>query len=520
MAIALGSALVAAGLLAAPAASADIRTGSAETECQSAGFDTGVKLDTGAPGSYEYDGIGPWEPDGKPIILSVTITDSHTFAWTAAPSIEAVLVKAGSVHIAYPGGSAGGGDLVADHDHKNGISHLTFCWGDDPYDPYEELTVTKTVETSYVRDHDWSLSKSADPAEVWLYAPGGAGSGSADVDWTVMVGYDGATDSGHTVSGIVTVENTGSAAAAVTDLVDTMTTDAPHEIALDCGEVDLSGDALVILAAGDSFSCDYSMATAGPVSGSNTAVATTVSGGSYSSGAEPIAWGDPVEESDRTVTVTDVSDVGGTQDASFTAPDGGSIDYSDTFTWSDYETCGDHVYDNTATLTSEGSDPYEPAVVLDEVTESVTVHVQCLVFDGETAWAANAGPGTLPYNIKKGGNWATYVQYPNTAPVVKTYNVYAGQNMLAGTATVSPTVGGKVTVTVDLMGDWEFAEVASNMKIQTYSSAPSGNPSPGLFAYKTTCMTDPCTSGPIPVAKYYGIHMDVGVWVPDPGFGL
>ena len=92
--------------------------------------------------------------------------------------------------------------------------------------------------------------------------------------------------------------------------------------------------------------------------------------------------------------------------------------------------------------------------------------------------------------------------------------------MLAGTATVTPVGGGMVTVTVDLSGDWEFADVASNLKIQTYSSAPSGNPSPGSFMYKTTCTMDPCTSGPIPVAKFYGIHMDVGVWVPDPMFGV
>jgi len=140
--------------------------------------------------------------------------------------------------------------------------------------------------------------------------------------------------------------------------------------------------------------------------------------------------------------------------------------------------------------------------------------VQCLLFQGETAWAANAGAGTLRYTPK--GNWATYVVADASG---KTYNVYAGQTMYVGTATLSAVSGGSVTITIDLVDGWDYASGGgANLKVQGYASAPSGNPAPGRFAHHVTCTTDPCTTPAIPANSYYGIHLDVGRWVPDPSF--
>ena len=466
-AIAAGAVAVLAGaLVIQPAAATDIPTGNATTECTAAGYDYGVKLDTGDVGTYVYDDIGPWEPDELPITLTVTIKADNTFTWEGAnPPVGAVLVKAGQVYTILGGGVSGGGMPG----NPNRISHLTFCYGEEPNDPDEELTVSKTVDTSYVRAHDWSLDKSVDPEHVWLYVPE-AGPSSQTVDWKIVVGYEGYQDSAHTVSGTVTVENTGDAAAAVDSLVDTMTIDGMDTpVVLDCGAIDLSGPLVHILQPGESFSCTYSVAVGGQVTGSNRADAATLTGGLYSSPDVPIVWGGPATELDKTVNLSDVGDLGSRPDQSFSAPNGGEVTYWHTFEWADFgdENCGDHPYDNTATLTGDTVDLSD--------TATVTVHVQCHVFKGETAWAANAGPGTLPYNTK-GGNWATYVQYPNTAPVEKVYNLYAGQTMPVGTATVTPIGGGMVTVTSDLTGAWEFAATTSNMKIQTYAKAPSGNP--------------------------------------------
>lgn len=83
------------------------------------------------------------------------------------------------------------------------------------------------------------------------------------------------------------------------------------------------------------------------------------------------------------------------------------------FSYADYgqAECGTHTYDNTASIVETGQ----------SADETVTVSVQCLIFQGETAWAANGNtPGVFRYN-NRGGNWATYV-----AGEGKTTTLFAG----------------------------------------------------------------------------------------------
>lgn len=110
----------------------------------------------------------------------------------------------------------------------------------------------------------------------------------------------------------------------------------------------------------------------------------------------------------------------------------------------------------------------------------------------ETAWATG-----IRYVSR--GNWATYTPYQ-----AGTVNVYAGQNMFAGTATMSAVSGGMVTITIALNSGWSLQGVNNPVKIQNYSAAPSGNPSPGRFAYKGTSLTVT-----VPADSFYGIHIDV-----------
>lgn len=148
------------------------------------------------------------------------------------------------------------------------------------------------------------------------------------------------------------------------------------------------------------------------------------------------------------------------------------------FSYADYgqAECGTHTYDNTASIVETGQ----------SADETVTVSVQCLIFQGETAWAANGNtPGVFRYN-NRGGNWATYV-----AGEGKTTTLFAGQFYDAGDVTLSPAVGGFVTITIDLDEPWEFGEDGSTLRVQTYNSAPSGNPAPGQFAYTAECPDDP-----------------------------
>jgi hypothetical protein len=110
----------------------------------------------------------------------------------------------------------------------------------------------------------------------------------------------------------------------------------------------------------------------------------------------------------------------------------------------------------------------------------------------ETAWA------TGPRYVSR-GNWATYSPY-----AAGSVNVYAGQNMLAGTATMSAVSDGNVTITIALEAGWSLQDDSNPVKIQGYSVAPSGNPSPGRFANKGTSLTVT-----VPAANFYGIHLDV-----------
>lgn len=115
-----------------------------------------------------------------------------------------------------------------------------------------------------------------------------------------------------------------------------------------------------------------------------------------------------------------------------------------------------------------------------------------LCYEEETAWATGKRYVTR-------GNWATYTPYAEG-----TVNVYAGQNKWAGTATMSAVVDGKVTINIALNAGWSRQEVSNPVKIQGYSVAPTGNPSPGRFASKGTELTVTLAA-----AKYYGIHLDV-----------
>ena len=115
---------------------------------------------------------------------------------------------------------------------------------------------------------------------------------------------------------------------------------------------------------------------------------------------------------------------------------------------------------------------------------------------GETGWAA----GTR-YTPK--GNWATYAPYV-AGSVVK---LYAGQTMEAGSVAFSPAAGG-VTITITLNPGWYFDKVSDNVKIQNYTTAPSGNPSPGRFASKGSATNAPF-SMTVPANNFYGVHVDL-----------
>jgi hypothetical protein len=146
-------------------------SGSAATECAAATAYTGVTYTYG----YKIDG---WDAGDKNGDYTATFGDGHSntitilnsdgtyFDWSASPNpIGAVIVKGGNTANIFAYDPQANSDTgLYSPDTSSGepaaVSHATFCWN-APTD-YEELTVSKTAETSYIRTHEWSIDKSVD----------------------------------------------------------------------------------------------------------------------------------------------------------------------------------------------------------------------------------------------------------------------------------------------------------------------------------------------------------------------
>jgi hypothetical protein len=432
--------------------------------------------------------------------LSVTFQNAGTFSADPFP---------GTVFVAHPDNSHAyiwtpGPDTLlsgfATSDGSNSFFNLSHVC---PGEGYEELTVSKTAVTSFTREHFWDIEKMVGTEngftlggfpKIWLYTDG---SGDETATWTIDVTYEGYEDSDLNVSGEVTIENTGTLDAVITSVEDVL------------GGVPITVDFGVTfpytLPAGETLTGTYS--EDGYFEGKNEVTVTTERD-TYFADAE-IIWGDPTTEINATVNIKDYSYLFGKKNlGTVTAPNDDTFTYTKDFAWENYgqERCGSFTYGNTAKIVETGQ----------SASATLKVNVQCLIFKGETAWAANGNtPGSLRYTPR--GNWATYVKYEG---VQKTTTLFAGQHIDVGSVTFSAPLNGHILVTINLTDGWEFENVAENVMIQDYASAPSGNPAPGLFAHKGSA--DPAQSSfsiPVPLNNFYGVHVNVGQWMPDPNFG-
>jgi hypothetical protein len=434
------------------------------------GATTDARLHLGGSGDGEYE---PGEP------LAANVWHFYT-PFFDLDELEAEIWLYGGD----PG--RGGGLVISD-----------YCPGDG-----RTLKVSKTAETSFKRIHDWKVEKSVDPDEVYLYVDG---SGDQTVEWTVDVTYLGYTDSHFNISGEITIENIGTSDKVITSVTDDLGIPGYEDIDVDCG-VDL--EAGHTLEPGETLTCTYSedFAEKPAESGTNTVTVVEETEGEYTAEAD-WEFADPTVEWYAEVDVKDLSDLFGWVDlGTVTAPDGDSFTYDKHFAWEDYgaDDCDKYVYDNIAKL-------YAGDNLLDSDTATLKVYVQCLT--EETAWAANGDePLEIPY-VDDGGSWATFVEYEAD----KTTTLFAGRTIPVGTAHFSAPVGGVVTITL-MLTTAEFQDVAENLKVQDYATAPDSNPNPGGFDHKETCsIAETVCTIDVPLNDFYGVHLDV--LAPDPDFG-
>ena len=291
-------------------------TVSGNPTCTDLGYDFGFKVDnnggTNVNGTWTVGDFG-----------TVTVNGNGTYwNWTSTFPIDGVFSKGGKIGgtlYQYQGGSTGDNGLVSgfnDQSVAQAISHVDFCFNAGA------VTVSKTAVTTYTRDFDWGITKTATIADGFQWDARGAGfltvnsGGSADVDYTVAVAQTGSTDSDWAVSGVITITNGTGIAAQVTSV-----TDAMGSIAATVSGCTLPAD----LAAGASMTCSYSAALPDATTRINTATAETnpnvvvtlndadgdvwkLYGSGYvrgGAGQASVEFGAPTNVVDATVTVSD-----------------------------------------------------------------------------------------------------------------------------------------------------------------------------------------------------------------------
>jgi hypothetical protein len=175
---------------------------------------------------------------------------------------------------------------------------------------YEELLISKTVDTSYTRTHLWDIYKwvetdyghtiEDDIRKIWLWEDG---SGDEWADWYVCVDYLGYEDSEFNVFGTVTIENVGTADAEILSVEDLL-----------CGvpiAVDFGVSFPYTLVVGDTLVGTYDEYVPDMLDCDNEVTVETEIG-MYGT-IEPVIWGDPDVEVNECVDIEDMSDLFGLQ---------------------------------------------------------------------------------------------------------------------------------------------------------------------------------------------------------------
>lgn len=216
---------------------------------------------------------------------------------------------------------------------------------------YEELTVAKTVETYFERTHEWDIDKEVTTEfghflegvpKIWLVPDA---SGDECATWYVDVYYQGFTDHDYNVSGTVTIENTGTAAAVITGVEDLLGGTPVN--------VDFGVAFPYNLPVGDILVGTYSEND--EFTGQNQVTVMTERDSYMAS--EDIIWGAPDVELLETVNIEDdSSEYGVNHLGSVTAPNGNQFTYSHCFAWADFDAPGPYVIENTATIVETGQD--------------------------------------------------------------------------------------------------------------------------------------------------------------------
>lgn len=250
-----------------------------------------------------------------------------------------------------------------------------YTYGDMTAGPIIALNIFKTVDTTYKREWNWTINKTADQTELELAA---GEQFKVNYDVEVDASYE---DSDFAVSGTITIYNPNVFGVDITNITDTLgTVVCPGEFS------DLAGT----LAAGATLECTYS----GDLTGEETVNTVNV----LTSGVVPdgsfiadVIFGNPTYEIDECISVTDTlkGDLG-------EVCKGDSL--PKTFSYSrwvgPYQECGEYQVENTVEF--ETNDSKTTGSDVWTVDVNVPCEIGCTLTQGY--WKTHSNYGPAPYD--------------------------------------------------------------------------------------------------------------------------
>lgn len=348
------------------------KSGNAVEECAQAGACAGGY-------SYKIDSWGAGGMDGTHGAITISNSDSKTFDWEIAEgyAVCAVIVKAGTgAYVYYYDDATSDDGLVAPWGKD--ISHATFC-------ARYKLFISKTAETEYTRDYDWTIDKVADGNTTEL---------TLSVGQTYTLGYDvtvtaAPEDKDFKVTGTITIENKSPLDAVITDI-----TDKADGVTATFDNFTMPSVGYYTLSAGDKLEIDYTANLTAKANGTNTVTVETssplVAGGTAFAN---YTFGDPTTLTDNCVDVTDdqYGDLG-----TFCVNGGLSNTFDYNVTFGPYTECDQTIiYKNIASfLTNTNSETGS-----DDWTVTITVppcDQGCTLTQGY--WKTHSEYGPAPYD--------------------------------------------------------------------------------------------------------------------------
>jgi hypothetical protein len=307
------------------------------------------------------------------------------------------------------------------------ISHVSFCWNEEPTPPKEALKVTKTAEATYDRKITWDLTKTVDDNEH----SGTAGQTAGTSNWKVEATKT-ATDSNFKVTGVITITNPNSQAVgfSVTDKLDdpagTMAT-------VDCSSEAGNQDSGTVPANGTT-TCDYTASpTTKDATSNNVQVSSTTQGVPGATALADVTWQANVI-GDEEVELAD-EHLGYKQ----TIKDTTSFDQDETFKCSDKPadyTDGKYSFKVPNTATLKG--------VTTDLSDSAEVNVDCTLAALTATKTAN---GSFDRTIKWALTKTVAPQGPFSGNAGDSFNYTWKVDATKTVTENSYKVTGKITVT-------------------------------------------------------------------------